>query len=31
MSTAITFAAEFAVCYAGLHLLAALADLALRR
>jgi hypothetical protein len=31
MHTALTFAAKFAVCYAGLHLLAALADLALLR
>jgi hypothetical protein len=31
MHTALTFAAEFAVCYAGLHLLAAAVDLAIRR
>ena len=31
MTTALTFAAEFAVCYAGLHALAFVADIALRR
>jgi hypothetical protein len=31
MHTALTFAAEFAVAYAGLHLLAWAADLAFRR
>jgi hypothetical protein len=31
MTTALTFAAEFAVCYAALHIMAALVDLAIRR